>query len=76
MSVSADHPAMRGYDLENLLQHASTPEGRRFLELQRELIAECRGHVLAHIGALQEAVAQADELLQRFAVVLDKGGEA
>lgn len=76
MSVSENRPEMRGYELDNLLQHAQTEQGRKFLEMHRGLIRECRDHVQAHIDTLRETVAQADELLQRFAVVLDKGGEA
>ncbi|WP_296280274.1 hypothetical protein [Pseudoxanthomonas sp.] len=76
MSAPTNHPAMQGYELDNLLQHAATPEGRKFLEMHRGLIRECRDHVQAHIDTLRETVAQADELLQRFAVILDKGGEA
>lgn len=76
MSLSDDRPEMHGYNLDNLLQHAATVEGRKFLEMHRGLIRECRDHVQAHIDTLRETVAQADELLQRFAVVLDQGGEA
>jgi hypothetical protein len=76
MSLSDDRPEMHGYNLDNLLQHAATAEGRKFLEMHRGLIRECRNQLQAHIETMRERVAEADELLQRFAVVLDKGGEA
>lgn len=71
-----DHPAYRGYDLENLRQHAQSPEGLAFLEGHRALIRGQRARAKAMADDLTRTVELADELLQRFALVLDTEGSA
>jgi hypothetical protein len=71
-----DHPAFRGYDLENLRLHGQTPEGRAFLEGHRALIRGQRARSKAMADDLNRSVELADELLLRFALVLDEGGSA
>lgn len=76
MSVPEGHPAMRGYDLDNLLRVSGSPDGIEFLKMHREHIRMHRDQAKAHATALLEAAAMADEILQRMATVLDQEGSA
>lgn len=71
-----DHPAFRGYELENLRKHAETPEGVAFLEGHRLMIRGQRARCQAMADDLLRSIEIADELLQRFALVLDTEGSA
>lgn len=60
------------YSLENLQAHAGTPEGQAFLAQHRQAIRVRRDQAQQAIDHLETTVTEADELLQRFDLVLDQ----